>query len=101
MKITALAAIVMVAGAGASATESKDAVETVRICSDNTADLMLMVQARGIATRMFAGIGVGIEWRDVPSCPAGALRVSFSASTPGTLLPGALAYAMPYEGTHI
>jgi|HubBroStandDraft_6_1064221.scaffolds.fasta_scaffold152216_2 hypothetical protein len=100
MKIAALAAVVM-AAAGASAAELKNAVEIVSICSDNTADLISVLRARNIATQMFAAIEVGIEWHDAPSCPTGALRVSFSTSTPGNLLPGALAYALPYEGTHI
>lgn len=99
MKIAVLAALVATwittAGAGASA------AETVQICSDNTADNRLNFRARNIATQMFAGIGVGIEWHNAPSCPAGALRISYSSSTPAKLMPGALAYALPYEGTHI
>jgi hypothetical protein len=101
MKITALAALVMLAGAGASAAKLKEPIPTVQICSDNTADNGLNFRARTIATRMFAGIGVAIEWRPADACPAGALRISYSTSTPAKLMPGALAYALPYEGTHI
>lgn len=106
MKITALAALVLVAGTDAGAAKLTSpaltgAVETVQVCSDNTADNGLSFQARGIATQMFAGIGVGIEWHNAPSCPAGALRISYSTSTPAKLMPGALAYALPCEGTHI
>jgi hypothetical protein len=50
---------------------------------------------------MFAGIGVAIEWRHSYSCPAGALRISYSTSTPANLMPHALGYAVPYEGTRI
>jgi hypothetical protein len=104
MKITALAALVMVVGA--SAAERNDpiwnnATETVQICSDNAVDAVTDFRARRIATQMFAGIGVGIEWHHADSCPAGALRISYSTQTPGNLMPGALAYALPYEGTHI
>jgi hypothetical protein len=106
MKTTALAALVMVAGAGTSVAKLKDSVlkdatETVQVCSDNSGDTTTNFRARSIATQMFAGIGVGIEWRHADSCPAGALRISFSTSTPAKLMPGALAYALPYEGTHI
>jgi hypothetical protein len=106
MKITVLAALVMLAGAGPSAAEWKaptlnDPARTMQICSDTTADIGLNFRARTIATQMFAGIGVAIEWRPADSCPAGALRISHSTSTPAKLMPGALAYALPYEGTHI
>jgi hypothetical protein len=99
MKIAALA--VLVTMAGASAAELKGTMPTVQICSDKTADNGLNFRARNIATQMFAGIGVAIEWHDARSCPAGALRISYSTSTPAKLMPGALAYALPYEGTHI
>ena len=108
MKITALAALVLVAGAGAGASAArlkepipKDAMETVQVCSDETADYITNSQARSVARQMFAGIGVGIDWRRAGSCPAGALRISYSTSTAGGLMPGALAYSLPYEGTHI
>jgi hypothetical protein len=106
MRITALAALVMVAGAVPSATPWKepiltDAAETVRICSESYHGAINHFRSQAIATQMFAGIGVGIEWRHADSCPAGALRISFSTSTPAKLMPGALAYALPYEGTHI
>jgi hypothetical protein len=94
MKITALAALAMVA-VGANA------AETVQICSEISPGAINYFRARNIATQMFAGIGVGIEWHNASSCPAGAIRVSFSTTTPAALLPGALAYALPYEGTHI
>jgi hypothetical protein len=106
MKITALAALVMVAGAGASAAELKDPIsnnapETVQICSENGPGAINYFRARNIATQMFAGIGVGIEWHKESSCPTSAVRVGFSTRTPAELMPGALAYALPYEGTHI
>ena len=106
MKITALAGLVMVAGAVPSAAAWKepilnDAAETVQICSENGPGAINYFRARAIATQMFAGIGVGIEWHNAPSCPVGAIRISFSITTPHNLLPGTLAYALPYEGTHI
>jgi len=95
MKITALAALVLAAGTGANA------AETVEICTDNTGDIYTNARARNIATQMFGGIGVAIEWQTVDYCPAGALRISYSTQTPDNLMPRALAYALPYEGTHI
>jgi hypothetical protein len=53
-------------------------------------------------SQMFAEIGVVMDWRvKMEDCPAGALKVSLSNATPETLRPGALAYALPYEGTNI
>jgi hypothetical protein len=106
MNITVLAALVLVAGTGANGAGRKvptfkDAAETVQICSDHTADNGMNLRARNITTLMFAGIGVAIEWRHNDSCPAGALRISYTTSTPEHLMPHALAYALPYEGTHI
>jgi hypothetical protein len=57
--------------------------------------------APGTTVAMFARIGVNLDWRGLSHCPSGALRISLSNNTPEDLRPGALAYAMPYEGTHI
>jgi hypothetical protein len=57
--------------------------------------------AKWRAARIFADIGVNLQWHSWRQCPPGALQVSFSIGTPDELHPGALAYALPYEGTHI
>jgi hypothetical protein len=57
--------------------------------------------AQTLAAVMFERIGVNLHWHGLRHCPADAIQLSFSRSTPPTLKPGALAYAMPYEGTHI
>jgi hypothetical protein len=55
-----------------------------------------------LARKMFQGIGVNMEWRaGLRYCPENAIIVSLGGSTPATFKPGALAYALPYEGTHI
>ena len=51
---------------------------------------------------MFARIGVAVDFRFRPrSCPQGALQIRFTTETPRHFIPGALAYALPYEGVHI
>jgi hypothetical protein len=57
--------------------------------------------AQTLAAVMFERIGVNLHWHGSRHCPAGAIQLTFSHSTPSLLKPGALAYAMPYEGTHI
>jgi hypothetical protein len=58
-------------------------------------------RARDMAGKMFAEIGVTLVWRGSRGCPAAAIRITFSQKTSPTLLPGAFAYALPYEGAHI
>jgi len=50
---------------------------------------------------MFATAGVKIEWKSNRECPPDAIRITFSQKTQPDFLPEALAYALPYEGTHI
>jgi hypothetical protein len=61
--------------------------------------------ARTAAARLFLRAGVKLEWHLGPHfCQAHkdqAIMVSLSMNTPKDLLPGALAYALPYEGVHI
>ena len=73
----------------------------VVVCMEPGTDIFGALRAQTVASKIFAEIGVKIEWHRQNSCPADALLVSISNSTPADLLPGALAYALPYEGTHI
>jgi hypothetical protein len=58
--------------------------------------------AQTLASRMFASIGVEIDWRsDLRGCPTEGILVNLSFHTPENVKPGALAYAKPYEGKHI
>ena len=105
MRVTALL-LVIVAGASQGSARlrnpiSRDAMETVQVCSDNTSENTTNFRARSLVTGMFADIGVGIGWHRPESCPAGAIRIGYSTSTAGNLMPGALAFALPYDGTHI
>jgi len=70
--------------------------------ANTTGDLM-KTQARRQASDMFASIGVTLHWRiGSPARPeSGVIAIEFVTDTPDTLLPGGLAYALPYEGVHI
>ena len=72
----------------------------VPVCMDTPPNTPVPA-ARLSATRMFAAIGVNLEWHGSTRCPSGALIVSLRETTPPELNPGAFAYALPYEGTHI
>ena len=62
-------------------------------------------QAQTMAAGLFASIGIAIEWRDLyRRCEAGQdqpILVQLSMHTDYREFPGALAYALPFEGRHI
>jgi hypothetical protein len=57
--------------------------------------------SKAIASGMLRKIGVTLVWVDSKSCPPEGIHITLTGQTPATLQPGALAYALPYEGTHI
>ena len=60
--------------------------------------------AQIIAKRMFADIGVKINFFEKGKCPANEqamIHIHLDTGVPAERFPGALAYAMPYEGVHI
>ena len=91
--------MVVVAAAGASAWAGE---RNVTVCMNSGSVRQVAHSAQAIASRIFAGIEVGIEWRN-GSCPSSpeTIKVSLSDRTPKTHIPNALAHAFPYEGTTI
>lgn len=86
---------------GADQDAAQGNARILTVCMDDAPGPVPTV-ARMFVAQMFAGIGVRIHWRArLAECPAGALKISLSNKTEETLHPGALAYALPYEGTHI
>jgi hypothetical protein len=76
---------------------------TVVICTESASDTTGQTfEARGYASAMFNSIGVKLAWHiGMKNCPEHSLMMSFSDHTPVDLRPGAFAYALPYDGTHI
>ena len=100
MQIIAVTTLAVLAGVAAQAGETYQSAERrVTVCMEMGGAFKVAAQAQSIASRMFSGIGVTVDWRH--RCPADGLLISFSACTPADQLPRALAYALPYEGTHI
>lgn len=63
-----------------------------------------VADARAKASSLFLSAGVKLEWHGAVSFCQGnldAMVVSLMTNTPKTFHPGALAYALPYEGVHI
>jgi hypothetical protein len=98
MEITAMTLIV----AAWSGTLPAPTIRTVRVCIDG--GFNGEGEAKQIASQMFLAAGVKLEWHrglDHRACPAGAIQISVTNRTNPNLLPNALAYALPFEGTHI
>ena len=69
---------------------------------DPTAPGTTIVLAEKIAGEAYAAIGVQVRWLGLgKQCPAGAIHVEMQFRTPRDKAPGALAIALPYQGTTI
>jgi hypothetical protein len=100
-------ALVAFFAAGAWATEENGAqhhpdgaIRAVVVCTTMSRDF-LVHRAETIAASMFAEIGVQIVWHPDRACPPDAIRISFSDRADSNFRSAALAYALPYEATHI
>jgi hypothetical protein len=61
-------------------------------------------QAETLASRMFAVIGISLEWtkgKPADESPQQPIIIEVVTGTPENFKPGSLAYALPYEGSHI
>lgn len=101
MKITGVAVMAVMVGTSVAANGVPADGWQVMACLAPTADIRQERRAKTVSSRIFAGIGVKIQWHNFGACPPEGIRISFSNETPSSLMPGALAYALPYEGTHI
>jgi hypothetical protein len=99
MKLS-MAFVVAIAG-GAEAGEIAVALpmETVKVCIGTP--VPGIPPALLVTSGIFARIGVRIDWLRASRCPSDALLVSFQTETDASLLPGALAWAQPYEKVNI
>ena len=98
MKITGVTVMAAMVGTTVWAGALPAAERQVQVCMGYTEE---DTPAKTVSSNIFAGIGVKILWYSPKQCPAEAIFITFSNETPAGLLPGALAYARPYEGTHI
>jgi hypothetical protein len=101
MKITTVAALAIAVAMNARATEV-----TVYVQGLPVVPLPVLNRAQVLANGMFAGVDVRIDWRagQPPrrqSQHQGAILVEIVTDTPRELLPGALAFARPFEGVRI
>jgi hypothetical protein len=89
--------------AGSAWAASKSDSQTLAICLEDGKHAGVE-RAAAKASSMFLSAGVKLEWHGEASLCQGnrdAMVLSFITSTPKAFHPGALAYALPYEGVHI
>jgi hypothetical protein len=102
MKTTMLIALAAIISTTVQADSSE---RTVTVCFDQASAGNTAETAEVIASQIFRNIGVKIQWHEAGHfCRTHqnqVIAISLSIRTPRTLLPGALAYALPYEGVHI
>jgi hypothetical protein len=104
MKLKAITLLTALTGVAGQAAEKAGvpAERHVTVCMQSGPGAGVAIHARPLASNMFAAIGVTIEWHHgFQGCPSQAIMISLTDNTPTSLKPGALAYALPYEGTHI
>jgi hypothetical protein len=94
---TKITALVILAAATCAAGEVQ---RKVRVCMDTT-PASEVVRGELQASQMFAAIGVRLDWSCRKSPLQQAIVITLTARAPETRKPGELAYALPYEGTHI
>jgi hypothetical protein len=101
MKFTVIAAVAAMVGTGAWAAKRQNVV----VCMDKGDQWEVVNKALPIVSKIFAPAGLTLEWHGAGRlCPEHSdktIKVSLSMHTNPDLLPGALAYALPYEGEHI
>jgi len=103
MKIVATAATMILILAVAPAKADNGRKVTVYFIDSASVPFAVRVEAQGVASKMFANIGVTLDWRAgrPKASESNPIVVEFVTNTPTDRLPGALAYALPYEGVHI
>jgi len=103
MRIALIATIGALASVLVQGEESvKDVERVVTVCLTGGPSAVIRTPAKALASKMFAGIGVTLNFRECfRGCPAQGILINLTEETPATLFPGALGYALPYEGSHI
>ncbi|HEV3332790.1 MAG TPA: hypothetical protein VG096_17505 [Bryobacteraceae bacterium] len=99
--VIALAAVI---GGGVHAADDGPRRVNVYVLDQATVPFAVRLAAQMQASRIFAEIGVPIEWHccgDRRLSPGPLIVVTLAADAPHSLQPAVLADALPYEGVHI
>ncbi len=96
-------AVLLAATVAAASGADKAPRRILAVCLDPGGNAATIDGARAAASRVFDRVGIQLDWRNTEGRCAGGrgLIVTVALATPNDQHPGALAYAMPYEATHI
>jgi hypothetical protein len=103
MKIAAMTLMAAMVGVGAEPRQPQQKL-TVYLRESGHVPPEVRGPAVYLATKMFATIGIRLDWRSGEPPRTSFTRpigVELATDTPANLLPGALGSALPYEGVHI
>ena len=103
MKIAAMTLMAAMVGMAAEPRQLQQKL-TVYLRDNATVPPAVRTPALECANKMFATIGIRLDWRSGEPPRTSSTRpigIELATDTPANLLPGALGYAMPYEGVHI
>jgi hypothetical protein len=103
MKIAAMTLMAAMVGAAAEPGPVQQKL-TVYLRDNASVPIAVRAKALELANKMFATIDIRLDWRSGEPPRTSATRpigIELAAHTPADLLPGATAYALPYEGVHI
>jgi hypothetical protein len=105
MNIFGAVALLVISGAGAWAGGAgQTSIREVTVCLSPGNNAAILYRAQAAATQIFKQAGVRLVWRDRERfclSEQNSIVVTLSLATPRGQHPGALAYALPFEGTHI
>jgi hypothetical protein len=106
MTITAMTTMVAMMAVKAAAAHGGQPQPKLTVYMRDRADVSneIRLRAESLASRMFATIGISLQWRKGE--PSGQLSqppvfIELARKTPKNWMPGTLAYALPYEGAHL
>jgi hypothetical protein len=103
MTITRMVMMAWMAGTAAHAGQPQTKL-IVFVRDRAGANPWVCVTAKSLAGQMFAEIGISVEWgkgRPAGHTPQPPIFIELVTGTPAKFMPGALAYAMPYDGAPI
>jgi len=103
VKIGAIVALLAAATSDWAGETGQTAERALTVCVETSGE-NLAYAAEALASKVFEAIGVSVTWRQgLKHCPpgSGTILVTLALKTQERKRPGALAYALPYEGTHI
>ena len=95
--------VLLAVGTGAQAADAPSPKAVVTACLNPGANGTLMQRGQATAVLILKAAGIRLDWRsDERACAQGkGIVVTVSPETPPNHHPGALAYALPFDRTHV